>query len=260
MLVSSGIPFFGSGNSKLPDSTLTFAIPSGFTCPGAFLCLAKADRITGKLTDGPEQRFRCHEASIESLRTSVRKTRWRNFELIRSLEAGPMAELLMAGLSASRSRKSTHVRWFTGGDCYSPSLRDAIIRCSSSTPELIHYLYTKNIPLFLDTGSEFRPMPLPENLRVTASWGGKFDFLLESGIFPRTARVLNTEEEAEALGLEIDSTDRLAWQDTPTHFCHLSHGNQPPGSEAGKAIRARRKAGKFSGYGRPKRTAIPLAA
>jgi hypothetical protein len=261
MLISHGIPFFGSGNSKLSDSTLTFALPSGFTCPGALHCLARADRLTGHITDGPEQRFRCHEASIEALRPNVRKARWRNFELIAPLEAAAMAELLMAGLSASRSHKSTHVRWFTGGDCYSAALRDAIISCSTWTPDLIHYMYTKNLFLFLeDSPAPSQLMDLPANLRVTASWGGKFDYLLEAGLFPRSARVVNTEQEAAVLGLLIDTTDRLAWQDEPSHFCHLSHGTQPPGSEAGNAIRARRKAGKFSGYGRAKRTAVPLAA
>ncbi len=251
MLISNGIPFFGSGNAKLPDSTLTFALPSGFTCPGALHCLAQADRVSGKITDGPQQQFRCHEASIEALRPNVRQARWRNFELIAHLDAQPMAELLMAGLSASRSRKSTHVRWFTGGDCYSAALRDAIIACSQATPELIHYLYSKNLFLFLeDSPAPTQVMELPGNLRLTASWGGKFDYLLEAGLFPRTARVVNTEQEAAALGLLIDTTDRLAWQDEPSHFCHLSHGTQPAGSAAGNAIRSRRKAGAFSGYGR----------
>jgi hypothetical protein len=251
MLISNGIPFFGEGNAKLPDSTLTFALPSGFTCPGALQCLAKADRITGKITDGPHQLFRCHEASAECRFTTVRKARWRNFELIAPLKSAPMAELLMAGISAARTHKSTHVRWFTGGDCYSTALRDAIIACSSATPELIHYLYTKNLLIFLEESpAPSGPMLLPANLRVTASWGGKFDYLLEAGLFPRTARVVNYPEEAAALGLEIDYTDQLAWQDEPSHFCHLSHGGQAPNSEAGNAIRSRRRAGEFSGYGR----------
>jgi hypothetical protein len=251
MLISNGIPTFSSGNAKLPDTTLTFALPSGFTCPGALLCLAQADQLTGRITDGPKQLFRCHEASIEARRTSARKSRWRNYELIRHLDAGPMAELLMAGISAARMYKTTHLRWFTGGDCFSPALRDAIIQCSTATPELIHYLYTKNLWIWVESAENpSRPMPLPPNLRLTASWGGKFDHLLEAGIFPRTAKVLNTPEEAATAGLEIDYTDQLAWQDEPTHFCHLAHGGQPPGSAAGNAIRARRKAGQFSGYSR----------
>lgn len=251
MITSNGIPHFGCGNAKLPDSTLTFALPSGYSCPGALLCLARADRITGRIVDGEQQQFRCYEASIESLRPLVRSARWRNYELIRHLDAAPMAELLAAGLSSARNHKTTHVRWFTGGDCFCAPLRDAIVRISSSTPDLIHYFYTKNLPLLLTQAGDL--IPLPANLRVTASWGGKHDHLLEAGLFPRTARVLNTEQEAEDLGLPIDTTDRLAWQEEPIHFCHLSHGMQQAGSAASKAIARRRREGRFTGYGGRKR-------
>jgi hypothetical protein len=251
MITSDNVPFFGHGNAKLPESTLTFALPSGFTCPGALHCLARADRVTGKITDGPSQRFRCHEASIEALRTNVRQKRWRNLEIISGLNPDQMATLLMAGLSSARNFKTTHIRWFTGGDCFSADLRDAIIKCSQETPELIHYLYTKNLYLWLeDSDAPSGPRPLPANLRVTASWGGKFDHLLEAGLFPRTSRVVNTCREALSLKLPIDFSDRLAWQREPGHFCHLAHGAQPAGSLAGAAIRERRRLGEFSGYGR----------
>lgn len=247
MITTAGIPQFGAGNSKLPDSTLTFALPSGFTCPGALQCLAMADRHSGRIADGPQQQFRCYESSIESLRPSVRAARWRNFDLIKHLDAEPMAELLLAGIAARRDHKTTHLRWFTGGDFFSAALRDAIFQVADLTPELTHYAYTKNLPLFAP--SPDRLISIPPNLRITASWGGKWDHLLEAGLFPRTARVLNTREEAAALGLPIDLDDRHAWQLLPQHFCHLSHGTQPSGSAAGAAIRRRRKAGDFSGYG-----------
>lgn len=246
------LPTFGHGNAKLPDSTLTFALPSGFTCPGALLCLSMAERETGVILDGPETQFRCFEASAESRFSSVRRARWRNFELIKHLDSAQMAGLLLIGLRSAWQRKSTHVRWFTGGDCFSPALRDAIIHCASSTPELIHYLYTKNIPIFLD--DHLHPRRLPSNLRVTGSWGGKFDALLEH--MPRTARVVANEEEAQALGLQVDFTDRLAWQKEPTHFCHLVHGTQPAGSRMGRELRARRDAGKFSGYSAGRKHAL----
>lgn len=252
MITTHGIPHFGCGNSKLPDSTLTFALPSGHTCPGALHCLAMADRVTGKLTDGPHQQFRCHEASIENFRSNVRSARWRNFELLKNLGSAEQAELLLAGIAARRDHKSTHVRWFTGGDLYSAALRDAIFLVCRQTPGLIHYFYTKNLPLLVPTLD--RSIYVPPNLRITASWGGKFDHLIEAGFFPRTARVLHTREEAQALGLAIDFNDQLAWQDEPTHFCHLTHGNQPSGSAAKLAIMQRRRSGDFTGYGR--RTAL----
>ena len=247
MITSNGLPYFGRGNSKLPDSTLTFALPSGYTCPGALQCLAKADRITGAIIDGPAQIFRCYEASIESLRPSVRSRRWANYDLLRNKRSTSMAELLLAGIAATRDHKSSHVRWFTGGDFYSEELRDAIMLATRATPDLIHYAYTKNLPLFAPNAE--RLIALPDNFRLTASWGGRFDRLLEAGLFPRTARVLNTRQEAETLGLPIDTSDRLAWQEQPSHFCHLSHGTQPSGSAAGRAIHARRRSGDFSGYG-----------
>lgn len=247
-----GLPFFGAGNAKLPDSTLTFALPSGHTCPGALHCLATADRHTGRITDGPEQIFRCYEASIESRYATTRDSRWRNFELVRSVPAEPAAERLLAGIAAARSHKTTHVRWFTGGDLFSTSLLHAILLAAEKTDTLIHYFYTKNLPLLAPRG---RLITMPSNLRVTASWGGKFDAMIEAGIFPRSARVVHTREEARALGLAIDTTDALAWQDEPTHFCHLTHGGQRAGSTAGLAITQRRRAGDFTGYGSRKSVA-----
>lgn len=240
-----GIPQFGRGNSKLPDSTLTFALPSGYTCPGALQCLAMADRETGKIVDGPQQTFRCYEASIENFRPAVRNSRWRNYEILRGLSPTEATDVLLAGISAVLDHKTTHVRWFTGGDLYSVVLRDAIIQACRETTGLIHYFYTKNLPLLAP--SYTRLIALPDNLRVVASWGGKFDYL--APLFPRTARVVHTRSEAERMGLPIDTTDRLAWQDEPVHFCHLSHGTQRPGSVASQAIAARRRSGDFTGYG-----------
>lgn len=241
------LPSFGRGNDKLSDATLTFSLPAGHTCPGALTCLAFSDRDTGKITDGPCQSFRCYEASVET-RPNVRKSRWRNFDLIRQIPADVLPDVLFHGIQYARQLKTTHVRWFTGGDCFSATLRDGIIATAERTPDLVHYFYTKNLPLFV-VGDPPRPLPLPWNLRITASWGGKFDHLIEQGLFPRSARVLNYEHEAEALGLPIDKTDFYAWSETPVHFCHLSHGTQPPGSPAGEAIKTRRRNGGFTGYG-----------
>lgn len=247
ILPTQGLPSFRAGNSKLPDSTLTFALPSGHTCPGARACLARADRHSGALTLGPDAVFCCYEASIEKMRPTVRNARWRNFDLIKSLPTAAMADLLALGIAARRDHKTTHVRWFTGGDLFSAALRDAIFRICDCTPDLIHYFYTKNLPLLITPSQQL--IDLPDNLRVTASWGGRFDFLLEAGVFPRTARVVNTRAEALALGLPIDTTDRYAWQEEPIHFAHLSHGWQPAGSAAREAINARRRQRDFTGYG-----------
>ena len=242
------LPFFGRGNGKLPDSFLTFSLPAGHSCPGALTCLAFADRNTGQITDGLHQATRCYEVSTEQRYPTARNSRWRNFDLIRHAAPGAMPAILLGGIQRARQYKTSHVRWFAGGDCFSVSLRDGIIAAAQQTPDLIHYFYTKNLPLFV-VGSPPRLLPLPPNLRVTASWGSKFDFLIEQGLFPRSARILNYEHEAESLGLPIDKTDFLAWTETPSHFCHLSHGSQPPGTPAAEAIKTRRRSGGFTGYG-----------
>ena len=70
---------FGNPNAKLKQLTKklklklsTFSLPSGHTCPGALDCLSKADRDTGKITDGKHTEFRCFQASAEAVYPSLR--------------------------------------------------------------------------------------------------------------------------------------------------------------------------------------------
>jgi hypothetical protein len=99
---------------------------------------------------------------------------------------------------------------------------------------------------------------IPANLRITASWGGRFDHLIPDH-FPRSARVVQTAQEACNLGLPLDFDDSYAYQDEPVHFAHLVHGWQPKGSDAANAINQRRAAGEFTGYGasNPHRSLTP---
>ena len=247
------LPRFTHGNTKLPDSIMIFSLPSGFTCPGAEQCLTMADRVTGKLTHGPKQQFRCYSALAEARHPSVRGSRWHNFEVVTHKTPEQLAELLILGIRASATTKTTHIRWFGAGDCFSVALRDAILAASREADWLVHYLYTKNLPLWLG-------VELPENLRLTASWGGKFDYLIKEGHFPRSARVVVTEAEAATLGLPLDFTDAHAYDPNPHHFAHLVHGTQS--GELQRRINARAAAGGFRGYGskRLRPVAQPLAA
>jgi hypothetical protein len=81
---------------------------------------------------------------------------------------------------------------------------------------------------------------------MTASYGGKFDHMIDEGLFPRYSKVVHNDEEAEALGLEVDHDDSHCFGDNP--FALLVHSTQPKGSTYGKALFARRRAGKFGGY------------
>jgi hypothetical protein len=255
MPVSDQLLKFGHGNAKLPNTTMTFALPAGHTCPGALHCLAKVDPHSGRVHDGPHTLFRCSSASEET-RPSVRAARWHNWRLLAGLDTAALVELLDLSLRAQRRSYSERVRWFTSGDCATIPLRDALIAIARRHGDLLFYLYSKHLPLWLDGG---RLRPLPDNLRLTASWGGRYDFLLADGLFPRTARVVNTQEEAYSRGLPIDFTDAYAYDPMPQHFAHLVHGTQPKGSPAGQAIRQRAAAGEFTGYS-AKRPHVPALA
>ena len=63
----------------------SYTLPSGWTCPAAKDCLSKADRTTGKITDGPHTAFRCFAASSESQYKNTRAMVWRNFEAIKNV-------------------------------------------------------------------------------------------------------------------------------------------------------------------------------
>ena len=62
----------------------TFTLPAGHTCIGAKDCLSRADRQTGKITDGEDTIFRCFMASAEARSPSLRKLVWHNLELIKA--------------------------------------------------------------------------------------------------------------------------------------------------------------------------------
>ena len=56
---------------KFPNIA-SFSLPSGYSCPFADECLSKADRNTGKVTDGKNTKFRCFSTSTESVFPTVR--------------------------------------------------------------------------------------------------------------------------------------------------------------------------------------------
>lgn len=231
---------FGHGNAKLPKTTMIFDLPAGSTCPGAKDCLSRFNLITRKIEDGPDTIFRCSAASQE-IYPDVAAKRHSNLLLINS--TSNLDELLYDSVQVNRTYRTTHVRWHNSGDFFSSRYAKAVLQVAERTPELTHYFYTKMLLLFLD-------VPLPSNVFLTASWGGKYDHLIEAGHYPRNSRVVLNDAEAISHGLPVDHTDQHAYSSTPHAFCHLVHGSQPAGSVAGKAIQARKKAGQFVGYSR----------
>lgn len=238
---------FGKGNAKLNETIATFSLPSGWTCPCANVCLSKADRITGKITDGPENQFRCFSASQEAVYPNVRLQRWNNLEALKEAKTVQrMANLICDCLPVGISKVRVHV----AGDFFSADYFKAWIEVAKRNSHLIFYGYTKRADLLVKFQSE-----LPSNFRFVASLGGTKDTLaVAAGL--KTARVVFTEAEAKRLGLELDHADDHAYSTDKKSFALLLHGTQPAGSPAADAWKVIKKAGK--GYNEARRKATGL--
>ena len=238
---------FGDPNAKLKKMIKkvglvlkTFTLPAGHTCPAAKDCFSRADRETGKVTDGPDTVFRCFMASAEARSPSLRKLVWHNLELIkealkRDAQAGfenmPHTSQL---INKSLPKKFDIMRVHVGGDYFSRQYLMAWIEVAKLNPDKVFYSYSKSLHLF-------KQFALPENLVLTASRGGKHDDLIDLHGW-KEALVVYSEEEAAERGLEIDHDDTHA-AFGEENFALLIHGTQPAGSMASQALQAiKRKA------------------
>lgn len=224
---------FGEPNAKLKKmlkklslKLKTFTLPAGYTCPGAKDCLSRADKITGKITDGPDTDFRCFAASGEARSPALRALVWYNLGLIK--------DALVDGVDAcadliceSLPEKFDIIRVHVGGDYFSEKYLQAWIEVAKRNSDKVFYSYSKSLPFFTRYA-------LPENLVLTASRGGKFDNLIDLHGW-KEALVVYSEKEAEQKGLEIDHDDTHA-AFGKENFALLIHGTQPKGSAASVAL------------------------
>lgn len=232
---------------------LTFSLPAGHTCPSAHRCKAKADRDTGRITDGPDTAFRCYAASMEAGHTSVRDCRWHNFDLLRGKSRNVMAALILDSLPPFAG----WVRVQGSGYFHSQEYFDAWLEVARRRARTTIYTYAKSLALWVA-----RLGDIPDNFLLTASVGGTQDHVIaEYGL--RSARVVFSEAEAAELGLEVDHDDSHAMKPGPS-FALLVHGTQPAGTAAGRAVGVLRTLGEY-GYGeradeiRRERGRFPLA-
>jgi hypothetical protein len=230
---------------------MIFSLPAGHTCPGAKDCFTRVSRNGGSAWTAPGLNFACYAAAVERYRTNVRDLRWRNLDLLAPLDSLDITANLATAFLNQRRSYTERVRFFESGDAFKPELAAAITTFAWTIKPMVVYLYTKALPFWIG-------QDIPANLRITASWGGRFDHLIADH-FPRSARVVQTEAEARSLALPLDFDDSYAYQDEPVHFAHLVHGWQPKGSTALAAINQRRAAGEFTGYGASKLHRNPIA-
>jgi hypothetical protein len=217
---------FQQGNAKLGKNIFTFSLPAGHACPFANDCLSKADKLTGKLTDGPNTQFRCFAASAEAVYPNVRLARWHNFDLLKKLTTVDATNLILQSLP----KKANIVRIHVSGDFFNESYFLAWLQVAKLRPNVLFYAYTKSLIYWVNYIKD-----IPSNLVLNASEGGKLDAQIsEHGL--KFAKVVYSPEEAEKLGLSIDHTDEAAYK-TKESFALLIHGQQPKGSKASQSIK-----------------------
>ena len=226
-----------------------YSLPSGWTCPGALNCLTKTDRETGKVTDKqtPDAdgvTYRCYAAGMEGTYPSVRKARWDNLDkLARAKTVKGMTELICDSIPQGLRTVGGYLRVHVGGDFFSYDYFDAWMEAAKRFPRVTFYSYTKSVQ-FLARYLQCSEA-LPSNYVFTCSSGGKFDHLI-AGLGVKKATVFFSQEEIDALGLDVDHTDEFAIHGEKD-FGLLLHGMQPKGSKPAKALRELKKKG-FTGY------------
>ena len=215
---------------------------SGHSCPFAEKCLSKAVETDGKraIKDGPKTEFRCFSASQEAQYTNVYNLRKHNFDLLRQ-HKGSVAGMF-ALLNESIPLDTGIVRIHVAGDFFNENYLKAWIRLADVFRGILFYGYTKSIQYWHANRED-----IPENMVLTASYGGRDDWMIDHQGF-RYAKVVYSEAEAEELGLCIDHDDSMAanptWRDT--NFALLLHGTQPKDSEAAAALKALKGKGSYS--------------
>ena len=217
--------YFGLGNAKLSKAIATFALPAGHACPFANECKSQTDKFTGKITDGPNCRFRCFSATNEARASTVRFARWRNFDLLRKARTVQgMADLIQNSIPPFIN----YVRLHVAGDFFNETYFKAWLNVAIANPAVTFYTYTKSLPYLV----KYRKS-IPANFKIVASKGGKCDSLIAKHRLV-SAEVVFSTEEARRKGLEIDHDDSLAIKGDKS-FALLLHASQPVGTVAAEA-------------------------
>jgi hypothetical protein len=248
---------FVSPNAKIDYWQLN--LPAGYTCPHADKCLAKADKVTGKIKERKKghDEFRCYAASQEALYPKLRSSRHNNFDLLlskRTPEA--MVHLIINSIDAILPRSARIFRIHSDGDFYNQNYFDAWLEVARHYPDIHFYAYTKSLPFWVNRFKE-----IPKNFDLTASFGGTRDDLIDKYNLKFAAVVFSEEEAANYIlspywqkklgrekGLVIDHDDSNAFHHH-SPFALLLHGIQQKGSHAAEKYKALGGQGGKSSYG-----------
>lgn len=230
-------------NSKLGQiQAPSLSLPAGYTCPFANICksVARKPGSSSEKAITDLGTVRCFAASDEMVYPSLKRMRWRNFDLLqdthRKSGISGVVDLLVKSIAFYEQKKG-NIRVFRihdSGDFFKQWYLDAWIEAAKAMPEILFYAYTKSLPFWKERKSD-----IPKNLRLIASEGGKADELIGKEGF-RKAVIVKDMGEAIEKKLNVDVNDFLA-AFGDKDFALLMHGTQSAESKNTKQARANSK-------------------
>ena len=238
---------FSPANSKLSKlerktklKVYSLSLPSGVTCPFASKCRSKAVQLPNgkyKVVDGKDTEFRCYSASQEALYPTLYKLTRHNFNVMENArkQDGVMGVVNLILLSLPKN--AGIIRISESGDIYNNDIMLAWILVAKQRPAIKFYAYTKSTPYYVQNLDK-----IPNNLKITASYGGSRDDLIELHDLPNVMVVKSTYE-ARQLKRPVDIDDSHTYRGVK-RFALVIHGQQKQGSGYAKAwnriLKARR--------------------
>lgn len=177
-------------NTKYYSSVVwEWNLPTGSTCPFAMECKVSVDRNTGKF-DNQSNQYRCYAASPERF-PGVREHRWKNFDYVK---AGGIPKI---------PNKCNSIRIHASGDFFNQEYFDMWLKLAIENPSIEFWAYTKSLNYWVN-----RLESIPDNLILTASYGGRLDHLIEEhGL--KYVKVFKSSIEVPSY-LPIDTNDDYA--------------------------------------------------
>ena len=178
---------------------------------------------------GNRAALKCFAANLEQRYPEVFEAVQHNFRVLKSCNsAAEIAKKLVHAIS--KSSVGDKFRIHVHGDFLNKDYFTAWKAVARYFPRINFYAYTKSLHLMPKSSEK-----LPPNLDVTLSMGGKFDKRADEMDGYKRAHIVNSKEEADELGLQIDYDDSLANSGNKS-FALLIHGGQIVGTKTSKLV------------------------
>jgi hypothetical protein len=218
---------FSCGNRKMKElareknlhynQVISFDLPAGHTCPAADECQSFSDRVTGKITDGENCKFRCYAANVEAYAPSARRAHWRNFDALAACRTSDdMANLILSQLPENVKV----VRIHASGDYFTRRYFLAWVKVAQVRTDVQFFGYTKILP--------YVKYPKPDNFRLVYSFGGKMDSKITcepvAYVVKNIAEAIKRKIQPACIDKPSDDFDFIMAGKT---FALCLHGTQP---------------------------------